>query len=75
MVSLGMFGTVLLILLVILCWVTRNAIFPALVALTLGITLAISPGPMGDTSKAAVNGLRTALATFSTTLFGSSGNA
>jgi hypothetical protein len=66
-----MFATVLLILLVILCFWSRHSILPALVALTLGVTIASSGGPMATTTKAAADGLRSGLSTISQTLFGS----
>jgi hypothetical protein len=68
--GIGMFGTVLLILLLILCFRSRGAIFPALVALLLGITIAGSPGPLANTSVSAVNALRSGIVALSQSLFG-----
>jgi hypothetical protein len=66
-----MFGTVLLVLLVIICWRSRSAIFPVLIALILGVSVAGEPGPLHNTSTTVVDSLRTGLTTLSTSLFGS----
>ena len=68
--TVAMFGTVLLILLIIMCWRSRGAIFPVLVALILGVTIAGQPGPLANTSVTVVNGLRSGLTTLSASLFG-----
>lgn len=71
--DVAMFGTVLLILLIIMCWRTRGTIFPALVALMLGITITATPGPLSTSSKSVVDGLRTGLGSLSQTLFSNRG--
>jgi hypothetical protein len=61
-----MFATILLILVVILCWGHGRTLFTALIAVVLGITLATAGGPLAATSKTAADGLRNGLTTLGT---------
>jgi peptidoglycan/LPS O-acetylase OafA/YrhL len=65
-----MFGTVLLVLLIIVCWRSRGAIFPVLVALILGVTISTHGGPLANTSITVSDGLRQGLGALSQSLFG-----
>jgi hypothetical protein len=66
-----MFGTVLFVLLLIICWRSRGAIFPVLIAVILGVTIAIEPGALSRTSMSVSDGLRNGLTSLSRGLFGS----
>jgi hypothetical protein len=65
-----MFGTVLFVLLLIICWRSRGAIFPVLIAIILGVTIAIEPGALSRTSMSVSDGLRNGLTSLSRGLFG-----
>jgi hypothetical protein len=71
--DVAMFGTVLLILLIIMCWRTRGTIFPALIALMLGVTLASGSGPVASSAESIVAGVRTGIGSLSQTLFSNRG--
>jgi hypothetical protein len=66
-----MFGTVLFVLLLIICWRSRGAIFPVLIALLLGVTITAQQGALANTSVSVADGLRNGLTTLSRGLFGS----
>jgi hypothetical protein len=68
MMSVGLFATILLILLLILAWGQSRVILAAVVALMLGITLASSGGALADTSRTAVEGVRMGLSSLGSVL-------
>jgi hypothetical protein len=63
--SVGVFTTILVVILLILAWGESRVILATVVALMLGVTLASSNGALGDTSRTAVDGVRTGLSSLS----------
>jgi hypothetical protein len=60
-VTLALFGTVLLLVLIAFCWGHSRTIAAAVVALLLGMTIAGSAGAGASLSHGLVDGIRTGL--------------
>jgi hypothetical protein len=56
--SLALFGTILLLVLIAFCWGHSRTIAAAVVAVLLGVTIASSSSPLADMSDGLIDGLR-----------------
>ena len=68
--SVTVFGLFLLVALVAGCWKNGRSLFTAVVAVMLGMTIAGSDGALAGVSQSLVDGVRTALDSAGTSLFG-----